>query len=474
MTEKIAVEIFTSVLMIIIVVAMISMLATARTLLLAQRFTNIILINVIFFFAYYKVIMYYALPLVMNMLSNYRYIKEDHVDLITLTYLYAVELSSWIAWFAGIFIISHAYRNRQVLKTDTSLIELNENKNKWILIVTSLAFILFSFVSLSALDSNESAFPWYVEIFRTLIVYTSLSGSLLLLVLGFTRWGWMYGSLGVVAVVSVILLYSTRGSLVYSILFLSYLFIYFSRSKKSLVLVAINTSVFAAVYFSFGGLPSLSLDIGNSNQPSISAYIDTEKKSGRSVLEEIENRFGATTRLSTKFIEMYDRGDGAGINPIKNSILGFMPRSINPDKPFPSTVDGNDLYSQGMYLIYRETYGYNTHSMAEFSTGGHAYWEFGWIGVLVLSTISGIYIGLCAYFFQGLGLMSIPLLVSTFKPWGYVDPKIWVSDIIIQIYQIIFPLILIILIIMFLGFVNRYKYNMTVKESLHNPDGSVT
>ncbi|MCZ2207896.1 hypothetical protein, partial [Cylindrospermopsis raciborskii] len=108
----------------------------------------------------------------------------------------------------------------------------------------------------------------------------------------------------------------------------------------------------------------------------------------------------------------------------------------------PSTLDGSDFFSQGMYMIYREIYGYDSFSMVEFSTGGHAYWELGWLGVVILPFISGLYIGLCAYYFQYFGLTSLALLMSVFKPFGYVDPKIWVSDIAMQIYQNIMPLCL--------------------------------
>ena len=79
-------------------------------------------------------------------------------------------------------------------------------------------------------------------------------------------------------------------------------------------------------------------------------------------------------------------------HPILNSLYGFIPRSMFPNKPHPSTVDGNDIRSQGMYVIYREIYGINTFSMVEFSTGGHFFWEFGWVGIFVMSIISGMYI----------------------------------------------------------------------------------
>jgi len=156
--------------------------------------------------------------------------------------------------------------------------------------------------------------------------------------------------------------------------------------------------------------------------------------------------------LSTAFLYLYDRGEGAGINPILNSFFGFMPRSIFPNKPHPSTLDGDDILSQGMYIIYREIHGGNSASMVEFSTGGHFYWEFGLIGVFVLSIISGMYMALCVKFFSKLGLFSIPLMYAVFKPTGYVEPKMWVSDILMQIYQIIIPLIFLIVCIILVDY----------------------
>ena len=116
--------------------------------------------------------------------------------------------------------------------------------------------------------------------------------------------------------------------------------------------------------------------------------------------------------------------------------MGFFPRSINPDKPQPSTTIPDDEFSQGMYQIVKEITQDLANNMTEFPTGGHFYWEFGIFGVIVLSAISALYITLCLRLFSHFGLFAIPLMVAAFKPWGYMDPKIWVSDLIIQIYQI--------------------------------------
>jgi hypothetical protein len=138
---------------------------------------------------------------------------------------------------------------------------------------------------------------------------------------------------------------------------------------------------------------------------------------------------------------MHDGGNSAGLNPILNSLAGFIPRASNANKPHSSALNGNYHCSQGMYQIMREFDGNNSISMVEFSSGVHAYWELGLPGVLILPFISGVYIMFFARLVQNLNFAAIPLIMLTFKPFGYVDPKIWVSDIISQIYQVVFPLL---------------------------------
>ena len=140
---------------------------------------------------------------------------------------------------------------------------------------------------------------------------------------------------------------------------------------------------------------------------------------------------------------MHDRGDSAGIKPIYHSLTGFLPRFISPNKAHPSTLVPDDPFSQGMYLIYKETFGYHTGAMVEPSSGAHAYWEFGWLGVIILPFLTGIYVANFAYYSQFFGIACLPLIMIIFKPFGYVDPKIWFSDVIMQIYQICVPLIVI-------------------------------
>lgn len=428
-------------LMTLSVVWMLLILAWGYKYIKVNQLSSNNIVSLIFFFSIYKVLAYYLFPLVMGVLSNFRYVREDGISIGELGVLYFIEMFSWVTWLIGLALVGHYFNvknNNSVLKTSIFSAEIF---SKILLICLSLSFLPLSIVSRASKYGLELvALPLGVEIFKALIEYGGPPASLLLLVLAIRGWGWRYGLVGMLGLLSYLSILSTRGAIVYSLLFFIFLIYLTSKNKKKSIInsVAIGAP-FLLIYMVTGGLPALSIVTDPS--PQLSFQFSSDKKGARTAVEEIEWRFGAPSRHSATFIRMYERGDGAGLNPIINSLTGVMPRSINPEKPHPSTVDGSDIYSQGMYKIHREIYGYDTYSMTEFSSGGHAYWELGVIGVLILPFVSGIYIGLCAYFFRKLGIVSLALMMAVFKPFGYVDPKIWVSDIAIQLYQIIMPII---------------------------------
>ena len=184
------------------------------------------------------------------------------------------------------------------------------------------------------------------------------------------------------------------------------------------------TLLLVSFYFIVGSLLSGSVALDETGKVTSDFTTTAEKSGSRTALEETEWRFGASTRMGTAFLTLFNKGEGAGILPIKHSLMGFIPRSLNPDKPIPSTVDPEDIYSQGMYIISREINGYDTYSMTEFPTGAHFYWEFGMQGVVVLSLISALYISTCVILFSNISILGLSIMLATFKPWGYMDPKI--------------------------------------------------
>ena len=404
------------------------------------HFAPRITIATVFFFALYKVIMYYLLPLVLRLFSNFQFVYIDGYTPAQLALLYLIEAVSWVPWLFGFILVGSLKRRKHSNKDLISPPPKTDKISKFLIIflaVFSIPFKIYEGVSLVDLDYQ---LPVYLQIFKPLFYYGGGPASVLLLLVGYKRWGGGYTLLGLGGVFFTLATSATRGTFVYMFVLMLFVGYYLAANKRRYLMRAATIFIsLAALFISVGGLPRVAMS-NDASGLGLSFDFSTDKKGDRTPLEEIEWRFGAASRMSIAFIKMYERGDSAGINPIKHSLLGFLPRSLNPDKPIPSTVDPNDIYSQGMYLIYSETHGPDHLSMTEFSSGGYAYWVFGLLGVLILPFISGVYIGLCSYYFRFYGIASVALMMIVFKPFGYVDPKIWVSDIIMQIYQIIIPL----------------------------------
>jgi hypothetical protein len=403
---------------------------------------NRIVPQVIFFFVYVKIILYYCLPALMRIGSDYQFDREDGVALSGLARLYCIETISWIIWaFAllGTFLLFNRPRRQLTLG---EMLRRRRGESKALLVVLTIGFMAVQVGTLARVDLGPE-----VEVFKSLFFYAGLAAGPFLMVVALRHYGKFLFVLGVAASVLSLLSLTTRGAIVYLGLFSVFLAWFVLRDPKSKAIVAAGLLTLSVGYFSFGGIFQGSIVIDDSGRPLIDLGVNSEKLANRSPLQEIEWRFGASTRMGTAFLKLYDRGQSAGFNPIKHSLQGFLPRFLDPDKPQPSTLDGDDIFSQGMYIIAREIVGFDTYSMVEFPTGAHFYWEFGILGVLGLSAVSGMYIGLCAHFFSKLGIVAVPLMIAVFKPWGYVDPKIWVSDVAMQIYQVILPLLVLVTVI---------------------------
>ncbi|MEJ7759402.1 MAG: hypothetical protein WKF55_07385 [Gemmatimonadaceae bacterium] len=404
-----------------------------------RRFDVPIIVNLIFFFVIVKVALFYALPTLLRIASDYRFEREDRVAITELPLVYLIEVISWAAWMIALIAVFKIVGkgSRKIAEGDFFYARLAESRILlWVLTLGVLAAII---LPLAGRELNP-----FFAIFSGLFVYAGLAAGPFLMILGLRYYGKALFLLGVISSIFGLLSLATRAAVVSFAMFSIFLSWFVLRQRTAKFVFAGALVLLTAVYFTFGGLITGAFVVDEEGGVAVTTGIASEKKGARSSMEEVEWRFGAATRHGTAFIRMYDRGNPAGFNPIANSLLGFLPRSLNPEKPHPSTLDGYDIYSQGSYLIYREINGHDSDSMVDFPTGGHFYWEFGVAGVLILSAISGTYVALCAHFFSKLGLVALPLMVAVFKPWAYMEPKIWVSDIALQIYQIILPLIFVV------------------------------
>jgi hypothetical protein len=266
-----------------------------------------------------------------------------------------------------------------------------------------------------------------------------------LLILGKKYFGVHGFVLGIISTVIYIILSfisGIRGKLFWPIFWMFFLVYHLQRENLKRISL-ISFFLLATLCIFQGGMTAIRGNKSSDIIEIMNAINESKNDTSRSLLEEVDYRFGALTHYSVGFYRMVNRGYMAGLTPIFNSLYSPIPRSVMPDKPVPSSRDG-DLYSMGMYKTYAEITGIET-TMVEFSTAAHAYWELGLLGVILFSMIPAIFIYYSILLFRQFGVLGLPLLVVVFKPWGYNDPKIWVSEIFLQLSQVFIPAILLLL-----------------------------
>lgn len=417
----------------------------------ANFYGNKVLLNLVFFFVFVKLLLHYTVPSFLRIISGYQFEKEDNVKIYDLLIIYGIEIISWFFWIIGFLIIGILYKEKKKIIERKDFINMNISESKFLFFIVSIGFIVNMYFLISLRPMNV-----FFSIFSQLFFFVGISVGPLLIFVPKNILNKFYSFLGFIVLVVSLLGIATRGAFVYTIWYCIFILFYLFYSKKMIKFLLFGIVFLIILKFSFPDLLGGRVTI-NENGISLVPQDFSEKQGSRSLVDEIEWRLGAPTRAGTAFLYLHEQRP-AGINPIKNSLLGFMPRAFNENKPYPSSIDANDQYSLGMYLIMGKLYGTET-LMVEFPTGAHFYWEFGVLGVFLLSIISGIYIGICAKYLSTKGLIAIPLLFATFKPFGYVDPKIWVSDIAMQIYQLVLPAFFLFGI---------YKTWVIIKNSLRN------
>lgn len=170
--------------------------------------------------------------------------------------------------------------------------------------------------------------------------------------------------------------------------------------------------------------------------------LDSKQADSKSILDEIEFRYGAPSLFGVGFIRMYDRGASAGFNTEFNSLYSFLPREIvGENKPVSGSVDGTEQ-GMGMYSSYKEITGSDS-VMSDFYVSGHYYWQFGFLGVVVLSALASIYTFFVLLFVNKYFYVGHALWLVSFKPF-WLLPKLWFSEIIIMCSTIFLPTLFVI------------------------------
>ena len=143
-------------------------------------------------------------------------------------------------------------------------------------------------------------------------------------------------------------------------------------------------------------------------------------------LKEYEFRFGAASLYSVGFLREVNQNGIAYFNPLLNGFYSAIPRTFYPNKPVSGSVNGQ-IDGTGMFLSMKNITG-NSISMTDFNVGPHYYWELGFPGVLIFSTISAIIliiiINLCM---RVVGTFGWIIFFLYTKPFWFI-PKLWLSE----------------------------------------------
>jgi len=94
-------------------------------------------------------------------------------------------------------------------------------------------------------------------------------------------------------------------------------------------------------------------------------------------------------RNSVSLYKVYDRGDGAGLKPLASALYFPIPRIVWSEKRPPGSAS-DDMYKTAMHIVQYEK-GKVFFEMGPFLASAHAYWELGWLGIILIGLITGVF-----------------------------------------------------------------------------------
>lgn len=415
-----------------------------------SRFENITF-KFVEYLIYYKVFFYMLLPAFLRGWSGFNLDYAISVQGEELIAVYMMEALTYIIWISiYVSILRVAVNN----KASMYWINIFENFS----IVVLILYMYFSFSDFFRIFGIVTPFGLsnsILNVFNPLVM--ALGPVLACFGLVYYKWGSANKKLFYLAFIAYMIFMimsfvsGVRGLIVHSMFFLLFMLFIFRKRKLviNVVLVLFVFAIFQSYYMSIRHL-----DTDDKIEMLSSGNIGEQQKS---LLEELEFRYGEQSRLSVAFLRRGLESNFVGIRPLESSLYAPLPRDYFPNKPVPGSI-GDDKYSMGMYLINNDLRG-EWWNMTEFFPSAHSYWEFGIFGVIFVSIISALYISFITFFLLRLNVLSIPFLLLFFKPWGYNEMKIWLYEMPLQLFQYIIPslLILFFLVVFNVFFLKRSK-----------------
>lgn len=393
--------------------------------------SNSFYVDLVFSIFQMRILLFYILPAITRSIFFW---KNDYLDKVMPFEIVVVYLFELISHFIYYITIFYLFKKN---KKDLSLRLTNNSMLGFLAVFSLILYFFFSITGFSLLNENEDIPSDNLWMIKPLMTVVGSVSCFYIFVLGRKYWNsWIIIIAFFTMILYLIISFFSgiRGKIFWPILWMFFCAWYFRKEIIRKYYTFGFVILFLLGMFQ-GGMTAFRSGKATDISEIIKVLQSSKNTEEKSLFEEIDYRFGALTRYSVGFLRMTERGYYSGLNPVLNSMYSPIPRSIMPDKPVPCSANG-DIYSMGMYLCVSEIVGEST-SMVEFSTASHAYWELGIIGLIIYSIIPALYVFFSIRLFRRFDILGPCFFFAILKPWGYNDPKIWVSEIIMQIPQII-------------------------------------
>lgn len=392
---------------------------------------NTSLFDLLMFVCFVKLALYYCLPSITHLITGWKPVYAEKIAPIEVVEVYLVEAFSYLIY---IYTIQFFIKKK---KPNISMTRIKSSKLFTIGILGLAALVYIDSTSVlgkseSSLDSLFLIIPFVRNCGIFLVLYIIVKGKT-----EFDKLTIYIALITLLAFLGFAITSGVRSLMVWPILF----FLYFSYSyNKRMMKVYMPIGLLGVCFMVFFQESLVAMRGTDAKAIERISNMGTSKSIGTiigNLFEEVDFRFGAMTTYGVGYFRLVDKGKSAGLNPIINSCYAPIPRRFFENKPIPCSSDGTEE-GEGMYIATKEASATITYSMTEPPTGAHAYWELGFLGVIILSIVPAIYVMTCMCSFRKFGILAIPLYMVIFK-LEYLEPKLWVSCIILQLVQVNFP-----------------------------------
>ena len=416
----------------------------------------LILVKIFFYFNFTRILFNGVVVDLLRILSEGAENKKYGVSSVEILQVYILELVSNLVYFSAFTLLLIALRSKKYIQIDFKI-------RKQVNILIILIFLSICGLFFKSLFSN------YLWLFKDALYYIGPICSTILIILGIkykTKKWILYGIVSLIPIILITLIAGLRGTIVgIATCFILISLIELNRAQfKRVLIIGILPLLFLAliqeklseIKYAFAvSVANETIDLSSAKSYTNFLFnffndeleIQKSDEIQKSIIQEIEFRYGASSMFAVGFLRIGLRGEFVYFNPILNSFYSFLPRQlINTSKPFSGSADGTEK-TMGMYVCYNEITGSDI-SMTDFIISGHYYWELGWVGVLLFSLIAALYNIIIIIFTRNFGYFGIALLLLSFMPFSFL-PKQTVSQIIIMIPTIILPSFLLFIIVKF-------------------------